>query len=145
MDRINPNYYKEHPSGVECIDITRHYCFDIGCAIKYLWRAGLKQEDGLTNTEKETEDLKKAIWYIQDRIDQLEKITPSNILKHVSKLTGKSVSGEEGDMIDRNLYLLCDKDYYDKENKRVEDVKYWNKVSRMQKNKYEKETEEDNR
>ena len=27
MDRINPKYYKEHPSGVECIDIARHYCF----------------------------------------------------------------------------------------------------------------------
>lgn len=73
-DRINPKYYKEHPSGVECIDITRHYCFSIGNAIKYLWRAGFKQEDGLTNTEKEIEDLKKAVWYIQDRITQLEKL-----------------------------------------------------------------------
>lgn len=71
-DRINPNYYKNHPSGVECIDITRHYCFDIGNAIKYLWRAGLKKEEGLTNIDKEIEDLNKAIWYIQDRIKQLQ-------------------------------------------------------------------------
>lgn len=71
-DRINPKYYKEHPSGIECIDITRHYCFDIGNAIKYLWRAGLKTENGITNTEKEIEDLNKAIWYIQDRIKQLQ-------------------------------------------------------------------------
>jgi len=71
-DRINPKYYKEHPSGVECIDITRHYCFDIGNAIKYLWRAGLKTENGITNTEKEIEDLNKAVWYIQDRIKQLQ-------------------------------------------------------------------------
>lgn len=71
-DRINPKYYKEHPSGVECIDITRHYCFDIGNAIKYLWRAGLKTENGLTNVDKEIEDLNKAIWYIQDRIKQLQ-------------------------------------------------------------------------
>lgn len=71
-DRINPKYYKEHPSGVECIDITRHYCFDIGNAIKYLWRAGLKTENGLTNVDKEIEDLNKAVWYIQDRIKQLQ-------------------------------------------------------------------------
>ena len=71
-DRINPNYYKKHPSGVECIDITRHYCFSIGNAIKYLWRAGLKKEQGLDDKQKEIEDLKKAIWYINDRIKQLE-------------------------------------------------------------------------
>lgn len=72
MDRINPKYYKEHPSGIECIDITRHYCFDIGNAIKYLWRAGLKTEQGLSSKQKEIEDLNKAIWYIQDRIKQLQ-------------------------------------------------------------------------
>ena len=70
-DRINPDYYKSHPSGVECIDITRHYCFSIGNAIKYLWRAGLKTEEGLDNKEKEIEDLRKATWYINDRIKQL--------------------------------------------------------------------------
>jgi hypothetical protein len=71
-DRINPDYYKSHPSGVQCIDITRHYCFSIGNAIKYLWRAGLKTEEGLQDREKEIEDLRKAIWYINDRIDQLK-------------------------------------------------------------------------
>lgn len=71
-DRINPDYYKLHPSGVECIDITRHYCFSIGNAIKYLWRAGLKTEEGLQDREKEIEDLRKAIWYINDRIEQLK-------------------------------------------------------------------------
>lgn len=68
----HPVYYNSHPSGVECIDIARHYCFSIGNAIKYLWRAGLKGEVGLTDREKEIEDLKKAIWYIYDRIKQLQ-------------------------------------------------------------------------
>lgn len=72
-DRINPNYYRMHPSGYECIEITRHYCFSIGNAIKYLWRAGLKHEEGMEDKQKEIEDLKKAIWYINDRIKQLEK------------------------------------------------------------------------
>jgi translation initiation factor 2B subunit (eIF-2B alpha/beta/delta family) len=75
-DNVNhPKYYNEHPSGVECIEIARHYCFSIGNAIKYLWRAGLKKDASLTDKEKEIEDLKKAIWYIQDRISELENET----------------------------------------------------------------------
>lgn len=73
-NRVNhPDYYNSHPSGIECIDIIRHYCFDIGNAIKYLWRAGLKKEMGLDEKQKEIEDLKKAIWYIKDRIKILEE------------------------------------------------------------------------
>lgn len=73
-DNVNsPKHYTSHPSGIECIQIARHYCFSIGNAIKYLWRAGLKQESSMTNKEKEIEDLKKAIWYINDRINQLEE------------------------------------------------------------------------
>lgn len=69
----HPKWYTQHPSNIECIEITRHYCFSIGNAIKYLWRAGLKSDASLTDKEKEIEDLKKAIWYINDRIKQLEK------------------------------------------------------------------------
>ena len=41
----HPSYYNAHPSGVECIDIVRHYNFNVGNVIKYLWRHGLKRED----------------------------------------------------------------------------------------------------
>lgn len=72
-DNVNhPAHYTSHPSGVECIEITRHYCFAIGNAIKYLWRAGLKQEADKDSREKEIEDLQKAVWYINDRIKQLK-------------------------------------------------------------------------
>lgn len=72
-DNVNsPKHYTSHPSGVQCIDIVRHYCFSVGNAIKYLWRAGLKTEEGMTDKEKEIEDLNKAIWYIKDRINQLK-------------------------------------------------------------------------
>lgn len=72
-DNVNhPAHYTSHPSGIECIEITRHYCFSIGNAIKYLWRAGLKKEQGIDEIDKEIEDLKKSIWYINDRIHQLE-------------------------------------------------------------------------
>ena len=71
-DNVNhPGHYTSHPSGIECIEITRHYPFSIGNAIKYLWRAGLKKDASLTDNQKEIEDLKKAIWYIKDRIKQL--------------------------------------------------------------------------
>lgn len=74
FDNVNhPQHYTSHPSGIECIDITRHHDFCIGNAIKYLWRAGLKSEQGLSDKEKQIEDLQKAIWYIQDEIKQLEK------------------------------------------------------------------------
>lgn len=68
----HPDWYTQHPSGVECIDVARYYPFNVGNAIKYLWRAGLKKDSSLTDVEKEIEDLKKAIWYINDRITQLE-------------------------------------------------------------------------
>ena len=78
-DNVNhPEHYTQHPSGVECIDITRHYCFSVGNAIKYLWRAGLKKEEGLDDKQKEIEDLNKAIWYIRDRIKQLEMNNVTN-------------------------------------------------------------------
>ena len=75
-DNVNhPKHYTSHPSGIECITITRHYCFAIGNAIKYLWRAGLKKDASLEDKQKEIEDLEKAIWYIKDRIKQLKDDT----------------------------------------------------------------------
>ena len=67
-DPVNsPNYYNKHPSGIECIEIVKHYDFCIGNVIKYCWRAGLKGE---TN-EKEIEDLKKARKYLDYKIEML--------------------------------------------------------------------------
>lgn len=68
-DPVNhPEHYTSDPSGIECIEITRHRNFNIGNAIKYLWRAGIKDDT------KQIEDLKKAIWYITDEINRLEQI-----------------------------------------------------------------------
>jgi len=65
-DSVNhPAHYVGHPSGIECIQITEHMGFCIGNAIKYLWRADLKN-DAL-------EDLRKAIWYIDREIQKREK------------------------------------------------------------------------
>lgn len=71
-DNVNhPKHYTSDPSGIECIEIVKHRDFCIGNAIKYLWRAGLKQEDGMTDKQKQIEDLEKAIWYINAEIRML--------------------------------------------------------------------------
>lgn len=71
-DNVNhPAHYNSHPSGIECIEIARHHNFNIGNTIKYLWRAGLKSEEGMEDTDKQIEDLNKAIWYIRDEIKRI--------------------------------------------------------------------------
>lgn len=72
-DNVNHPQHYQHPSGVECITIARHHDFCIGNAIKYLWRAGLKKEEGMSDKEKEIEDLRKAVFYINYRINMLSK------------------------------------------------------------------------
>ncbi len=61
----HPAHYTQHPSGVECIQITRHMNFNLGNAMKYLWRAA----DG----EAGIQDLRKAAWYISDEIQRRQK------------------------------------------------------------------------
>ena len=56
---------------IECIDVIRNMPSWKGNAIKYLWRAGLKKDAELNDTCKEIEDLRKAVFYINDRIEQL--------------------------------------------------------------------------
>ena len=73
-DMVNhPAHYNSHPSGIECIEIVRHHNFNIGNAIKYLWRCGIKTEEGMDIQDKTIEDLQKAIFYIQDEIIRLQK------------------------------------------------------------------------
>ena len=63
-DPVNhPKHYTEHPSGVECIEITEHFNFNKGNAIKYIWRSADKG--------KEVEDLRKARWYIDREIARI--------------------------------------------------------------------------
>lgn len=63
-DVVNhPSHYKL-PGGVEVIQVTRHLNFNRGNAVKYLCRAGKKDD--------ELQDLKKARFYIEDEINRLE-------------------------------------------------------------------------
>lgn len=58
----HPPHYTKHPSGVECIQITEHMNFNLGNAVKYIWRA---DEKGAA-----VEDLRKARWYIDREIER---------------------------------------------------------------------------
>lgn len=65
-DPVNhPSHYTQHPSGIECIQVAEHFNFNRGNTIKYIWRAGEKND--------ELEDLKKAAWYLQREIEKVEK------------------------------------------------------------------------
>lgn len=64
----HPKHYNSHPSGVECIDVVRHMNFNVGSAMKYLWRSGIKPG------EDDIQDLEKAIWYLQDEVKRLKNL-----------------------------------------------------------------------
>ena len=67
MSEVNhPEHYNKHPSGAECIDIVEHMSFNVGNAMKYLWRADHKSPNPLT-------DLEKAKWYIERELQKLKK------------------------------------------------------------------------
>ena len=62
-DSVNhPAHYTQHPSGVECIQVTEWMGFNLGNAMKYIWRADLKFNA--------VEDLRKAVWYINREIER---------------------------------------------------------------------------
>ena len=62
-DNVNhPAHYTSHPSGVECIQVVEHMNFNLGNAVKYIWRADLKNDA--------IEDLKKAAFYVDREISR---------------------------------------------------------------------------
>lgn len=66
-DAVNhPPHYNAHPSGIECITVTEHMNFNLGNAVKYIWRVGLKSEDPIV-------DLEKARWYVDREIERLKR------------------------------------------------------------------------
>lgn len=67
-DPVNhPNHYAKTVPGIEAIEVTENFNFCRGSAIKYIWRAGSKDQS------KEVEDLEKAIWYLNREIERIKK------------------------------------------------------------------------
>ena len=67
MSAANPEHYKKHPSGVECIQVSQHFNFNLGNVIKYVWRADHKA--GI-------EDLEKAKRYLEFEIERRKSDKP---------------------------------------------------------------------
>lgn len=64
-DPVNhPDHYNKHPSGIECIQVVEHMNFNLGNALKYIWRAGLKEDT-------QEQDLKKAMWYLERELARI--------------------------------------------------------------------------
>lgn len=77
QDPVNhPKHYTEHPSGIECIQITEHMSFNLGNALKYIWRCDLKKDA--------IEDLRKARWYIEREIAKRTKVGAFGIADYAS-------------------------------------------------------------
>lgn len=78
VDMVNhPPHYKGPThiacgQPIECIDVIRGMPFSVASSVKYVWRAGKKVIDR-TAREAEIEDIRKAIWYLHDRIAELER------------------------------------------------------------------------
>jgi hypothetical protein len=45
--------------------------FSLANACKYLLRAGYKRQEGMSMPDSIKQDLRKAIWYIEDKINNL--------------------------------------------------------------------------
>ena len=72
-DPIHPQHYKVEPQVVhEVADVVEMFGlgedWHLGTAVKYILRAGKKGPD------KFAEDLKKAVWYIERRIELERKV-----------------------------------------------------------------------
>jgi hypothetical protein len=68
----HPKHYTSSPAKclkcghpIECIDVVEHMGFNLGNAMKYIWRSGLK--------DAVVQDLKKSIWYINRHIEKITR------------------------------------------------------------------------
>ena len=113
----HPEHY-QGKNGIETIEVIRHYVCDIANAIKYLWRAGLKAELGMEDAEKEIEDLKKALWYIEDYRVKIPQLLLSHFKSRermeqiIIEVTGHrkdeiAYCGYEDHVADAIGHLLC--------------------------------------
>ena len=65
MSQVNhPSHYNQ--TNFECIELVRYMSFNLGNAVKYLWRYQDKANP--------IEDLEKALWYIDDEIKHKSKV-----------------------------------------------------------------------
>jgi len=124
METVNhPEHYNKHPSGVECIDIAEHFDFNIGSAIKYIWRAGLKTADAI-------QDLKKAEWYIKREIELLSIPYPNRTNVEFGTFSDDSIPEDVDDEAWEDL--LQDDEEWDAEPEEKKSNRLDEKVSEVE-------------
>lgn len=94
-ERWNHPQHYQGDNGIECIDIIRHYTCDIANALKYLMRAGRKHERGITDADKEIEDLKKALFYIEDYGKRINKRAVYTVARAAKDAKAKGITDRE--------------------------------------------------
>ena len=62
----HPPHYNWHPRGIEAVDVCEAFPYNLGNAIKYIFRSG----GTVTKGDVET-DLEKAIWYLRRELERL--------------------------------------------------------------------------
>lgn len=66
-DNVNHPKLYNTIDGIECLDVAETFNFNLGNAIKYIWRSSFKG--------KQLEDLKKAAFYVNREIERLKHET----------------------------------------------------------------------
>lgn len=84
----HPDWYT-NVEGIECKDINGYLNYNLGCAVKYIWRAGSKEDKIL--------DYEKAVQYLKFEIDRIDKlwyfISRNNLISNniIKKLLGSNM------------------------------------------------------
>ena len=65
MEAINHPEHYGSDFGIECIDVVENMNFNLGNAIKYIWRCDSKQNA--------KQDLQKAVWYLNREIKRRQE------------------------------------------------------------------------
>lgn len=80
MTEIRPDYYKS--GGIEAFDVIDAFDldFNLGNAFKYIARAGKKGN--------KTEDLRKAVTYLNREIEKEEKARPDWMTRYLGEIVG---------------------------------------------------------
>lgn len=73
----NPTHYLSHPSGIECLEFTKHMNFFLGNAFKYIFRRNFK--------DSHDKDILKAHFYIKESI----KYNNATVVYHDSDMWSK--------------------------------------------------------
>ena len=84
-DNINPSHYKDGP--FECIELSRLLSSDWGQAVQYCFR--WQHKNGV-------EDLKKALWFVNDALVHCSTLSPERIGLVLRVFGTHSLSGIEG-------------------------------------------------